>query len=231
MLARHLVLLPLLLAAGCPGDDNATDTTTVAAGTTAASAPTTTGESATGSDSDSDSDSDSGSSTGDAPSPVWDTPYCHPVKDGPGWPPAFQTWEEEVLQRVNEARALGHDCDTKGNFGPAPPLTMNASLRCAARKHAADMSARNFFDHTNPDGETFDQRIEQAGYGSYNQVGENIAGGSDLDNAKTAVDGWLASDGHCANIMNANYTEFGAGAYEGTGELTFYWTQEFGRPN
>ena len=228
MLARRLVLLPLLLAAGCPGDDN---TTTDATGSTAAAttdAPTT-GQPASASGTDSDSGPDG--STGDAPSPVWDTPYCHPVKDGPGWPPAFQTWEEEVLQRVNEARALGHDCDTKGNFGPAPPLTMNASLRCAARKHAADMSARNFFDHTNPDGETFDQRIERAGYGSYNQVGENIAGGSDLDNAKTAVDGWLASDGHCANIMNANYTEFGAGAYEGTGDLTFYWTQEFGRPN
>lgn len=228
MPARRLVLLPLLLAAGCPGDDN---TTTDATGSTAAAtadAPTTGGPaSASGTDSDSGPDS----STGEAPSPVWDTPYCHPVKDGPGWPPAFQTWEEEVLQRVNEARALGHDCDTKGSFGPAAPLTMNASLRCAARKHAADMSARNFFDHTNPDGETFDQRIERAGYGSYNQVGENIAGGSDLDNAKTAVDGWLESDGHCANIMNPNYTEFGAGAYEGTGELTFYWTQEFGRPN
>jgi uncharacterized protein YkwD len=228
MPARRLVLLPLLLAAGCPGDANTTTDDTGSTAAATADAPTTGGPaSASGTDSDSGDDS----STGDAPSPVWDTPYCHPVKDGPGWPPAFQTWEEEVLQRVNEARALGHDCDTKGSFGPAAPLTMNASLRCAARKHAADMSARNFFDHTNPDGETFDQRIEQAGYGSYNQVGENIAGGSDLDNAKTAVDGWLESDGHCANIMNPNYTEFGAGAYEGSGELTFYWTQEFGRPN
>ena len=110
-------------------------------------------------------------------------------------------------------------------------LVETSRLFGAARKHAADMSTRNFFDHVNPDGETFDQRITQAGYGSYAQVGENIAGGSDIDNASTAVEGWLASDGHCANIMNAFYTEFGAGAYEGSGDLTFYWTQEFGRPN
>ncbi len=225
MHVRHLALLPLLLAAGCPGDPG---TSSDSSGTTVHTTdedPTSAATTATTA-----SESDSGTS-GDAPDPIWDTPYCHPVKDGPAWPPAFQNWEEEVLQLVNAARAVGHDCDTKGNFGPAPPLTMNASLRCAARKHAADMATRNFFDHTNPDGETFDQRIAKAGYGSYSQVGENIAGGSDIDNAKTAVDGWLASDGHCANIMNANYTEFGAGAYEGSGDLTFYWTQEFGRPN
>jgi len=224
MPARRPLLAPLLLAAACSGDpDDSTTAGTTSACTVEPTTDATSGVTTTADESDSgDSDSDSA---------VWATPYCHPVKDGPAWPTTFQTWEEDVLKLVNEARAVGHDCDTKGDFGPAAPLTMNASLRCAARKHASDMSMRNFFDHTNPDGETFDQRIERAGYGSYNQVGENIAGGLDIDNAKTAVDGWLDSDGHCANIMNPNYTEFGAGAYEGSGDLTFYWTQEFGRPN
>ncbi len=161
---------------------------------------------------------------------VWKTPYCHPVKDGPAWPPPLPDWEDEVLRLVNEARAAGHDCDSKGKFGPAPPLTMNASLRCAARKHAADMANRNYFDHVSPEGETFIERIAQAGYGSYAQIGENIAGGVVLDNARAAVDGWLDSDGHCANIMNEFYTELGAGVAEGPGDLTYYWTQEFGRP-
>ena len=223
MLARRLVLV--LLIAGCPADpgDSSGESDSATGESATTTAPATT--------SDPTTSDPTGSDTGDDDSAVWNAPYCRPVKDGPAWPPAFQTWEEQVLALVNEARALGHDCDTKGKFGPAPPLTMNASLRCAARKHAADMSTRNFFDHVNPDGETFDQRITQAGYGSYAQVGENIAGGSDIDNASTAVEGWLASDGHCANIMNAFYTEFGAGAYEGSGDLTFYWTQEFGRPN
>ena len=221
---RRPILAPLLLAAAACSGDPADDTTSATDASTSVTSTDSPTVSDPGSSGESDSESDSEAS-------IWDTAYCRPVKNGPAWPPAFQTWEDEVLQLVNEARAAGHDCDSEGNFGPAPPLTMNASLSCAARKHASDMSTRNYFDHTSPDGETFVDRIVMAGYGSYNQIGENIAGGSDLDNAKAAVDGWLASDGHCANIMNANYTEFGAGAYEGSGDLTLYWTQEFGRPN
>lgn len=218
MLARRLVLV--LLIAGCPADpgDSGGESDSATGESATTTAPATT--------SDPTTSDPTGSDTGDDDSAVWNAPYCRPVKDGPAWPPAFQTWEEQVLALVNEARALGHDCDTKGKFGPAPPLTMNASLRCAARKHAADMSTRNFFDHVNPDGEDPFDRIAQAGYGSYNQAGENIAGGSDSPEATVA--GWLESDGHCGNLMSPGYTEIGVGAYEGLGDYTFYWTQTFG---
>lgn len=169
-----------------------------------------------------------GDTGSDADSPIWDTPYCHPVKDGRGWPPALRAWEEEVVRLVNEARAAGADCDSQGVFASTGPLTMNASLRCAARKHSKDMNDRNFFDHVNPDGEDPFDRMAMAGYGSFSQQGENIAGGA--DSPKATVDGWLASDGHCANMMSPNYTEIGVGAYEGLGDWTFYWTQTFARP-
>ena len=42
-----------------------------------------------------------------------------------------------------------------------------------------------------------------------------------------AVNGWLDSDGHCANIMNANFEELGVGYYPG-GMYGHYWTQKFG---
>lgn len=220
--APLLALLMLLPACSDTADGSTTTTATTDTGDPAStSEPTTTTTTTTTTE-----------TTGAPDEPgAWDTPYCHPVKDGPAWPPPFPGWEDQVLVLVNHARAVGHDCDTKGNFGPTTPLTMNASLRCAARKHAADMATRDFFDHINPSGETFVDRILMAGYGSYAEIGENIAGGLDIDDPKIAVDGWLASDGHCANIMNPLYTEFGAGAYEGGGALTFYWTQEFGRPN
>jgi uncharacterized protein YkwD len=221
---RAALLLALLVLPACSEADTGETTASAATATGSTSAePTTSATTST---------SSTGDTTG-APdeSSVWDTPYCHPVKDGPAWPAPFPAWEEQVLVLVNEARAVGHDCDSKGDFGPTTPLTLNASLRCAARKHAADMATRDFFDHINPSGETFVDRILMAGYGSYAEIGENIAGGLDIDDPRVAVDGWLASDGHCANIMNPLYTEFGAGAYEGGGALTFYWTQEFGRPN
>jgi len=221
--SRVALALALMTACSDPGDvttgGEPTGKTTTSEPTTSTTSPT----SDTG---------DTGESTGPADETnIFKTPYCFPVRDGPSWPPPFPAWEDEVLALVNAARAAGHDCDSKGDFGPTNPLTMNASLRCAARKHAFDMSSRDFFDHINPDGETFIDRIVMAGYGSYTIIGENIAGGGDLMDPKLAVDGWLASDGHCANIMNPLYTEFGAGAHEGEGALTFYWTQEFGRPN
>ena len=231
---RVVPVLALLLACACKhsGDDTGDST--------GDDTPGLTGSASTGEADDTGytgytgytGDPNTGDTTG-APDDdsIWKTPYCHPVKDGPAWPAPFPGWEDEVLVLVNAARAAGHDCDTMGKFGASPPLTMHPSLRCAARKHASDMATRDFFDHINPSGETFIDRILLAGYGSYAEIGENIAGGLDIDDPKVAVDGWLASDGHCANIMNPFYTEFGAGAYEGPGELTFYWTQEFGRPN
>ena len=222
---RFLYMLALLLACACKdsGDDTGEST----------GDPPGLTSSTTSHDTDTDTTDieDTYDSTTSADDAVWDLPYCHSVKDGPAWPSPFPGWEDQVLALVNAARAAGHDCDSKGNFGPTTPLIMHPSLRCAARKHAADMATRDFFDHINPSGETFIDRILMAGYGSYAEIGENIAGGLDIDDPQVAVAGWLASDGHCANIMNPFYTEFGAGAYEGPGELTYYWTQEFGRPN
>ncbi len=54
-------------------------------------------------------------------------------------------------------------------------------------------------------------------------MGENIASGQ--ESADEVVDGWMASPGHCANIMDPNFTEIGVGYYDGD-----IWTQVFGRP-
>jgi uncharacterized protein YkwD len=43
-----------------------------------------------------------------------------------------------------------------------------------------------------------------------------------------AVDWWMNSDTHCANIMGPNYTLLGVGYYAGDGEWGQYWTQNFG---
>ncbi len=223
-------LVTALVVAGC-GDDGG-DTSTTGETTadsadsntnpTQSSTPTTTQPTTAG---DSETDSDSAD---DPDAAVWETPYCFPVRNGPGWPDPLPSWEDEVLTLVNEARATGKNCGSEGNFGPTHPLTMDASLRCAARKHSHDMATRNYFNHTSPDGETFSQRIDQAGYGDFRQIGENIAAGT--MSPKATVDGWLGSDGHCANMLSPNYSELGVGAYEGAGDFVYYWTQTFGEP-
>jgi len=45
------------------------------------------------------------------------------------------------------------------------------------------------------------------------------------------VDGWLASPGHCANLMNPQFRDFG-GAYavDPQSDANIYWTGLFGAP-
>lgn len=168
-----------------------------------------------------------GSTTGEPPPPpnpdVPDgVPYCDPAKS---WDPKWKQLEEDVLEIVNQKRAQGADCHSEGMFGPAGPLTMEPSLRCAARMHSKDMVDRDFFSHTNPDGELPWDRMKKAGYGSYTNAGENIAAGSPT--AAGTMDQWMNSDGHCANIMNPDFEQIGVGYYPG-GKYGHVWTQVFG---
>lgn len=67
-----------------------------------------------------------------------------------------------------------------------------------------------------------------AGY-SGGLIGENIAAGQ--DGVDKVVDGWLASPGHCANLMNPGYRELGAAyATDPKSDAGIYWTAMFGSP-
>ena len=215
---------PVLCAlsfASCSDDKDPLDTATTAgtADATAATSPTT-GDATTTAD-------PTATTTGGADDPAWMTPYCYPVSDKK-WLAAWIEREQQVLQLVNQARAVGADCGTEGKFGPAAPLTIEPHLHCAARAHAMDMAERDFFDHVNPDGEDPFARMEKAGYTDWMAAAENIAAGS--DDPQQTVLGWLDSDGHCANMLDPKYKDFGVGFYEGAGQYNFYWTQTFGAP-
>ena len=57
----------------------------------------------------------------------------------------------------------------------------------------------------------------------------NIAAGQ--DGVDKVVDGWLASPGHCANLMNPGYRELGAAyATDPKSDAGIYWTAMFGSP-
>jgi uncharacterized protein YkwD len=96
-----------------------------------------------------------------------------------------------------------------------PLLKENAKLRKAALRHSADMVGEGFFDHTSPDGDSFVDRILDAGYAKRNDgwtLGENLAWGTgDLSSAKGVMDAWMNSSGHKANILKRAYKEVGIG--------------------
>ncbi|MBK9975267.1 MAG: CAP domain-containing protein [Planctomycetes bacterium] len=122
----------------------------------------------------------------------------------------------DVLVLVNQERA---------NVG-APALTWNGPLAAVAQAHSADMAARNFFAHNNPDGQTPFDRMAAAGI-TYTAAAENIAAG--YAEANAVMNGWMNSPGHKTNILNATYTEIGIGVKQG-GSFGTYWTQNFIHP-
>jgi uncharacterized protein YkwD len=87
------------------------------------------------------------------------------------------------------------------------------------------MAARDFFEHTNPDGVGPGERIEEAGY-NWMGFGENIGWG--YESPEGMMGGWVSSPGHCSNIMTGWFVELGVGYFEGPEPGEFIWTQNFG---
>ncbi|MDN7142095.1 CAP domain-containing protein [Pseudomonas sp. JQ170] len=139
-------------------------------------------------------------------------------------------WQAEgqvLLQMINAARGQQRQCGTQA-FAATAPLAWNATLAGAAESHTRAMANQNFLDHIDRDGRTPGDRAELAGYAGQ-QTGENIAAGQDTP--RKVVDGWLASPGHCANLMNPQYSELGAAyAVDPKSDAGIYWTAMFGAP-
>ncbi|QJP95084.1 MULTISPECIES: CAP domain-containing protein [Pseudomonas] len=132
-----------------------------------------------------------------------------------------------LLAQVNAARARPRLCGRQ-RFAAARPLSWNPSLGAAAQGHSKAMAYGNYFAHQDPDGDMPADRARSAGYRG-RQIGENIAAGQ--SSPGSAMAGWLASPGHCANLMNPMFTQVGAGfASDARSDNGVYWTMLFGAP-
>lgn len=139
----------------------------------------------------------------------------------------WQAEGQKLLELINDARNQSRQCGAQ-SFGAAPPLAWDAALGTAAEAHSRAMANGNFFSHLGSDGRTPGDRAELAGYDGA-QTGENIAAA--LDTPRKVLDGWLASPGHCANLMNPRFSELGAAyAVDPQSDGGIYWTALFGAP-
>jgi uncharacterized protein YkwD len=132
-----------------------------------------------------------------------------------------------VLKLVNDARSQPRRCGSQ-SFRAAQPLTLNAQLERAALQHSQEMAKYSYMEHEGRDGSTPAQRVARAGY-QWTEVAENVAAGQETpDDVMTS---WLASAGHCANIMNAKFTEIGvASAVNARDDYGVYWTMSLASP-
>ena len=127
--------------------------------------------------------------------------------------PIFSQLGDEEIEAIDEtnARRVEHDL---------PPLTVDLQLCLTARDHSKDMATIGFFSHESPvaNKTTFADRARRFNAAAH---GENIFAGNSSGNA--AVEAWMNSEGHRANILDASYRRIGIGLH---GK---HWTQVFGR--
>jgi uncharacterized protein YkwD len=143
--------------------------------------------------------------------PETTTPAASSAPPAPTTPPQPSP-VDQVVALVNDARAHAAT--------PCGPVQLEPRLTAAAQAHSDDMAARNFFDHTNPDGVTFSQRILATGYPQV-AMAENIAKGQ--RSASQVMRAWMGSTDHRKNIENCAYNFIGIGL----NRTAWTWTQDF----
>jgi len=150
---------------------------------------------------------------------------------------AISNIQQKLLDAINEQRAKEVTCGDRGTFGPVHPLTWNSHLHASALEHITDLALSRTFSHDGSGTEyditgnghpsKFYERIVANGYTNYYSVGENIAGGQRT--ITEVMDAWMASPGHCENIMKSTYTEVGFTVIKVDGSpYLYYWGQNFG---
>jgi uncharacterized protein YkwD len=155
--------------------------------------------------------------------PAGEAPADAASKAGTALPRSTPAIATRALELVNEARARGAQCGAQ-SFAPAPPLTLSGTLAGVALGHATDMAVHDYFEHQDLSGQSPADRVRAAGYRE-KLVGENIAYGP--KSVEEVVKGWLASPGHCQNIMDHRFQEVGIAWAPGqVRRRGLYWVME-----
>jgi uncharacterized protein YkwD len=127
---------------------------------------------------------------------------------------ALQALRDAVVCLINQQRTSRY----------LPALGASSLLNHSAQGWTNAMVSSGQFTH----GTNFASRITAAGF-TWRSAGENIATG--FPTPRSVVSGWMASTGHCQNILNPTYRSVGTGVSKrvvrgwATGSGT--WTQDF----
>jgi len=168
--------------------------------------------------------------------------------------------EDQYLVVVNYLRSLHVKCnDEHALEGPvSSDLVWEPALADSSQEHSNDMLITDNFSHdgsgqeSDITGQTFNparastlfERMKHHEY-LYSTAGENIAYRGSYPTLASdawvrAMEDWMKSHtGHCSNIMNPNFHDFGMAEARGTKPMVFsdgvtrdvpvaYWTQNFG---
>jgi len=123
-----------------------------------------------------------------------------------------------VLCLINQQRTSRH----------LPRLTESHRLDRSAQSWTNQMVSSDTFAHIAGASSPM-SRVTNAGY-NWMAVGENIATG--FATPRQVVSAWMASPGHCQNILDPQYRNVGTGVnanpVAGSANTSATWTQDFG---
>lgn len=166
---------------------------------------------------------------------------------GPSRPATPDRVSLSSLPKAASANAMGDDAFSRATFDAInadrvaqgiPPLSPDTQLQHAAAVHSADMAARKFIGHYNPDRQGPNERVLAVWPEFKGSLAENIAaltgplakkeGTSPEELATALLRQWRASPQHRKNIRTTSFTIGGVGiARDGD---TVYVTTLFATP-
>ena len=112
--------------------------------------------------------------------------------------------ERHAFEQTNQARVEN---------GLAP-LAWDSQLCRMARAHSEKMALQGFFSHESPDGLQLKERAHLSGILHFRVIGENIAYNKGYDDpGGFAVERWMISSGHRANILYNGFQASAIGSY------------------
>lgn len=129
---------------------------------------------------------------------------------------------DEITNLENEVFRLANEERMRADL---PALSLDSEIAKVARAKSEDFINNNYFAHNSPQYGSPFEMLRTFGV-NYSAAAENIASGQ--NNAKAAINHWMNSAGHRANILNSTFNKTGVGvARDRNGNL--YWTQLFVR--
>ena len=107
------------------------------------------------------------------------------------------------------------------------PFVWDDDVCLMARSHSENMSRLGFFSHVTPSGLRLRDRARVAGIVRYSVLGENIAYNQGYeDPGAFAVERWMLSPKHRANILSPEFRAMAIGSYIAA-DGSVYLTQTF----
>ncbi len=133
---------------------------------------------------------------------------------------------QRAVEQLNALRRQPAPCAAIG--AGVQRLAWESRLATSAQEQAADLAGQDRLSHVDSRNRGLGARLRGVGYAAAG-AGENLAAGqSDIDDALQA---WLASPSHCANLMQPEYRDVGLACVQRRGSrYERFWVAHFGVP-